>query len=269
MSHIFTMVSSSARALFFMRQCRRSLPQANRRQAHGASTRSPRRQSSQFAPSNFTNAPSNPKPFEIESSFSSSPSSPTTTTTTTLATPRPTYAHPRARRFTATETSTKLTAWTWFKTLFGWRPGPSNYKPAPFHITNNPYRARKRWPPDFNDLDPKQQFHFEKTYRRRAALKWARPTWTKSIKILQQTLITFTVIYFVFILEPTHGHGTPFDGFRVWFFGKISNLGQLPESTRVEVGKLKEEAEKKLNERAASKTVADTDATNNSPTSAS
>ncbi|KIW33411.1 uncharacterized protein PV07_00263 [Cladophialophora immunda] len=71
---------------------------------------------------------------------------------------------------------------------------------------------------------------------------------TKSIKI--PTLITFTIIYFVFILEPTHGHGTPLDGFRVWFFGKSSTLSQLPDSTRVEAGKLTEEDEKKLNDRA-------------------
>ncbi|KIW14208.1 hypothetical protein PV08_06989 [Exophiala spinifera] len=253
-----TCSARASRALTFMRQCRSSTQgpaPAPGRQSPVARTSS--RQSSQFAPSNFTHAPSSPKPFEVESSSFRTQSSPAA-----LATPRPSYAHPRARRFTATETSTKLTAWTWFKTLFGWRPKP-NYKPAPFHITNNPYRARKRWPPDFNNLDPKQQFHFEKTYRRRAALKWARPTWNKSIKILQQTLITSTIIYFVFILEPTHGHGTPFDGFRVWFFEKIGTLGQLPESTKVEAAKLKEEAERKLNERAK------VDVDNNSPTTTS
>jgi len=105
----------------------------------------------------------------------------------------------------------KLTFRTWVKMLFGWKP-KAVYKPAPIHILTNPYRARKKWPPDFRDLDPQQQFHFEKVYRRRAALKWARPTWNKSIKILQQTLITFTLVYFIFICEPAHGEGTPFDG---------------------------------------------------------
>jgi len=85
-------------------------------------------------------------------------------------------------------------------------------KPPPFHIHNNPYRARKRWPPDFNTLHPKQQFHFEKTYRRRAKLKYARPTWNKWTKLVQHTLIVFTLIYFVFICEPSHDQGTPFDG---------------------------------------------------------
>jgi hypothetical protein len=97
--------------------------------------------------------------------------------------------------------------------LVGIAPKPAaTYTPAPFRVTNNPYRARKRWPPDFRTLDPKQQFHFEKTYRRRAALKWARPRWNKGVKLVQQTLITFTIIYFVFICEPGHGMGTPFDG---------------------------------------------------------
>ncbi len=29
---------------------------------------------------------------------------------------------------------------------------------------------------------------------------------------MQQSLITLVIIYFVFILEPDHGMGTPFDG---------------------------------------------------------
>ncbi|KEF54236.1 uncharacterized protein A1O9_09402 [Exophiala aquamarina CBS 119918] len=139
----------------------------------------------------------------------------------------------------------KLTFTTWVKMLFGWQP-KAVYKPAPIHIATNPYRARKKWPPDFRDLDSKQQFHFEKVYRRRAALKWARPTWNKSIKILQQTLITFTLIYFIFICEPAHGQGTPFDGFRAWFFSKIGNLAQLPDATKEEAGKLSEEALQKM-----------------------
>ncbi|KAK5218174.1 hypothetical protein LTR96_009857 [Exophiala xenobiotica] len=241
-----THATRASRATHFVQQCRKPQPLTllSIRQSS----------SSPYAPSNFSNSPSN-------SASSDSPSSQkgnaTSSSSPALAIPRPSYAHPPARRFGATEMpGTKLTAWTWLKSLFGWRP-TSTYSPAPFRVNNNPYRARKSWPPDFNNLDPKQQFHFEKTYRRRAALKWARPTWNKSIKILQQTLITFTIIYFVFICEPTHGQGTPFDGFRAWFFDKVGMLGQLPESTREEAEKLSEEARKRL--------VASVD-TSNSPT---
>ncbi|KAK4948767.1 hypothetical protein LTR10_012772 [Elasticomyces elasticus] len=238
-----------SRALLFMQHCRHHQPSRLLLTIRQSSTSSP------YAPSNFNNhTPSNAQ---------SSPSAESTAAQSdslihSLPSSRPTYAHPQARKFAATELAgTKLTAWTWLKSLFGWRPTPT-YKPAPFRANNNPYRARKKWPPDFNTLDPKQQFHFEKTYRRRAALKWARPAWNKSIKILQHTLITFTLIYFVFICEPTHGQGTPFDGFRAWFFDKLGMLGQLPESTRQEAGKLSEDAKKKL---------AATVDTSNSPTS--
>lgn len=243
-----THMTRASRATHCMQQCRnpqRLTPLLSIR--HSSS-------SSPYAPSNFSNSASNSTPSHSSNSQNGNATAPS------LATPRPSYAHPPARRFGATEMAgTKLTAWTWLKSLFGWRPTPT-YKPAPFRVNNNPYRARKRWPPDFNNLDSKQQFHFEKTYRRRAALKWARPTWNKSIKILQQTLITFTIIYFVFICEPTHGQGTPFDGFRAWFFDKVGMLGQLPESTREEADKLSEEARKKL--------VASVD-TSNSPTNSS
>ena len=37
--------------------------------------------------------------------------------------------------------------------------------------------------------------------------------------------------------------------FRVWFFDKLGMLGQLPDSTREEAGKLREEAKQKLQER--------------------
>lgn len=49
--------------------------------------------------------------------------------------------------------------------------------------SRNTYKAQKVWPPDFTKLDPKHQFRFERRYRRRAKLKWARPQWTKAVKI--------------------------------------------------------------------------------------
>jgi hypothetical protein len=208
-------MSSSARAaqaLLFMQHCRRpwrSKLIASIRHASDSS-------SSSYAPSNFTRQfPSH----NNKHGASSSPSRPSSLQSHTLPGPSPLYAYPRARSPPMEIPGVKLTFTTWVKMLFGWQP-KAVYKPAPIHIATNPYRARKKWPPDFRDLDSKQQFHFEKTYRRRAALKWARPTWNKSIKILQQTLITFTLVYFIFICEPAHGEGTPFDG--VSFIAGIS-----------------------------------------------
>ena len=50
-------------------------------------------------------------------------------------------------------------------------------------IHNNPYKAQKQWPPDFSKLHPKHQFRFERKYRRRSKLKWARPKWVKGVKL--------------------------------------------------------------------------------------
>lgn len=49
----------------------------------------------------------------------------------------------------------------------------------------NPYRAKRSWPPDFTKLTPKHQFRLERRYKRRVKLKWARPRWTKAVKIMQ------------------------------------------------------------------------------------
>ena len=50
---------------------------------------------------------------------------------------------------------------------------------------NNPYRAQKQWPPDFTKINAKHQFRLERRYRRRAKLKYARPTWMKFTRLLQ------------------------------------------------------------------------------------
>lgn len=54
-----------------------------------------------------------------------------------------------------------------------------------FDIATNPYKAKRVWPPDFEKLPPKYQFRLERRYRRRTKLKWARPRWTKAIKLAQ------------------------------------------------------------------------------------
>lgn len=52
-----------------------------------------------------------------------------------------------------------------------------------FDINKNPYKAKRQWPPDFDQLSQKHQFRLERRYRRRAKLAWARPRWTKFVKL--------------------------------------------------------------------------------------
>lgn len=47
----------------------------------------------------------------------------------------------------------------------------------------NPFKPQKQWPPDFSQLNEKQQFRFERKYRRRAKLKYTRPGWNKGVKL--------------------------------------------------------------------------------------
>ena len=57
------------------------------------------------------------------------------------------------------------------------------------YMYTNPYKASKKWPPDFSKLPPNKQFRLERKYRRRVQLKWARPLWMKTTKIAQMGLI--------------------------------------------------------------------------------
>lgn len=55
----------------------------------------------------------------------------------------------------------------------------------PAYIYTNPYKAKRLWPPDFSKLTEKHQFRLERRYKRRVKLKWARPRWTKGVKLAQ------------------------------------------------------------------------------------
>lgn len=61
-----------------------------------------------------------------------------------------------------------------------------------FDVFSNPYRAKKVWPPDFTNLSPQSQLRFEKKYKRRLALVYARPRWNKAIKLIQLVTVTGT-----------------------------------------------------------------------------
>ncbi|CAK4032479.1 Hypothetical predicted protein [Lecanosticta acicola] len=92
----------------------------------------------------------------------------------------------------------------------------------PFTAETNPYRCKRTWPPDFTHLSAKHQFRLERRYRRRSKLKWARPTWTKGVKLAQWGSIVFVLIYGVLFMQVDDGR-TPFDGIRAWYNEQMGN----------------------------------------------
>lgn len=114
---------------------------------------------------------------------------------------RQSHHHPRSRPSSTSSTSPPLSS--------------SPPVPASFTGATNPYTSRKSWPPDFSKLSTHDRFRYEKTFRRRSKLKWARPRWIKFTKILQWGLIWATVGYWVFFLKIGQREGaegrTPFE----------------------------------------------------------
>ncbi|EFR03845.1 hypothetical protein MGYG_06845 [Nannizzia gypsea CBS 118893] len=87
----------------------------------------------------------------------------------------------------------------------------------------NPYKAKRKWPPDMSKLSPKQQFRLERKYRRRSKQKWARPTWTKWTKLVQWGLIGFVLVYAVLFMEMKDSGPNPFQGFRDYVKGLLDD----------------------------------------------
>ena len=99
-----------------------------------------------------------------------------------------------------------------FSSLFRKAPQvPASSPSFPFTIEDNPYRCKREWPPDFSKLSERHQFRLERRYKRRSKLKWARPAWTKAVKLTQWGSIVFVLTYGVLFLEMQDGQ-TPFDG---------------------------------------------------------
>lgn len=63
-------------------------------------------------------------------------------------------------------------------------------EPSTFEdVYYSPHQPKRQWPPDMSKLSPKHQFRLERKYRRRAALKYARPKLMKATKIGQWVVI--------------------------------------------------------------------------------
>ncbi|PYH45266.1 uncharacterized protein BP01DRAFT_340577 [Aspergillus saccharolyticus JOP 1030-1] len=95
----------------------------------------------------------------------------------------------------------------------------------------SPYKPKRQWPPDLSKLSPKHQFRLERKYRRRAALKYARPKWTKFTKLAQWFSIAFVLIYAMLFMEWDE-KGGPFDDLRKAFFGGLKGAFSTPAPPR-------------------------------------
>ncbi|KAJ5221580.1 uncharacterized protein N7469_010467 [Penicillium citrinum] len=84
----------------------------------------------------------------------------------------------------------------------------------------SPYKPKRQWPPDMSKLSPKHQFRLERKYRRRAALKYARPKFIKTVTLVQWGVIGFVAIYAVLFMN-WDTKDTPFDGIRENFFSGL------------------------------------------------
>ncbi|OCK88704.1 uncharacterized protein K441DRAFT_307307 [Cenococcum geophilum 1.58] len=92
-----------------------------------------------------------------------------------------------------------------------------------FDFDANPYKAKRVWPPDFSKLSPKHQFRLERRYKRRAKLKWARPRWTKGVKLAQWGSGIFVLTYGVLFMDWGR-EDTPFRGIRDWYKGIADSI---------------------------------------------
>ncbi|KAJ5089646.1 hypothetical protein N7532_008330 [Penicillium argentinense] len=89
------------------------------------------------------------------------------------------------------------------------------------------YQPKRQWPPDMSKLSPKHQFRLERKYRRRAALKYARPKFIKTVTLVQWGVIGFVAIYAVLFMD-WDTKDTPFDGIRDSFFSGLRGMFSTP-----------------------------------------
>ncbi|KAI0884577.1 uncharacterized protein GGS22DRAFT_144272 [Annulohypoxylon maeteangense] len=90
--------------------------------------------------------------------------------------------------------------------------------------STGPYKLKKVWPPDFTKLSEKDQFRFERRYKRRLKLATVRPRWDKFIKLAQLFSMISVLIYTVLFMD-WEQENNPFQGIRdrFWdFFGALT-----------------------------------------------
>jgi hypothetical protein len=96
--------------------------------------------------------------------------------------------------------------------------------PKPYDFSANRFPAHTTWPPNFDDLTPKERFNFEKRFRRRSKLKWARPIWNRNLLLIQYASIIGVLWYGAFYMDWTTLRGKDdspqfIKSMRKWYFG--------------------------------------------------
>ncbi|KAL4921669.1 hypothetical protein BDW62DRAFT_174203 [Aspergillus aurantiobrunneus] len=93
----------------------------------------------------------------------------------------------------------------------------------------SPYQPKRQWPPDMSKLSPKHQFRLERKYRRRAALKYARPKWNKATTLVQWGAIGFVLLYALLFMEwDEKGGGSLIEDLRAYIFGAFKGAFSAP-----------------------------------------
>jgi hypothetical protein len=96
----------------------------------------------------------------------------------------------------------------------------------PFDFDNNPFKAKKQWPPDFDMLTQKDKFKLERRFRRRAKLAYARPEWNRRLLLVQWGACIFVVGYAALYME-WEGDGAPQRSLRkvrTWYHGLADSI---------------------------------------------
>lgn len=93
------------------------------------------------------------------------------------------------------------------------------------------YKLKKVWPPDFSKLPAKEQFRFERRFKRRMRLASRRPRWDRFVKLMQLGTITSVLIYAVLFMEWDH-EIQPFQDIRDKFWGAMSVFSSEPRYTQ-------------------------------------
>ncbi|KAI0413994.1 hypothetical protein F5X98DRAFT_378269 [Xylaria grammica] len=95
--------------------------------------------------------------------------------------------------------------------------------PLPGISASLPYKPKKVWPPDFSKLSEKEQFRFERRYKRRVKLAAARPRWDRYVGLAQLASVTFVIVYAVLFMD-WNTENQPFEPVRSRFWGAIGAL---------------------------------------------
>lgn len=107
----------------------------------------------------------------------------------------------------------------------------------PFDFARNRFLRRKQWPPNFTTLTEKQQFRFERKFKRRIKMKAVSETWNRRVTIVIWSLISFVVVYGVLFhdfakdpMNPRPGE-QPFVRLRGWMWNKLGSFYTHTEET--------------------------------------